>query len=479
MTATLELGLDLGTATAMQQAIAELHSKTNFYTREPVVEELLDRVAWPAIGGRLVDPSAGDGSFLVAALRRLRLRPNDVVGAKRVVGCEIHGGAVIAARENIVQALCRDGWSAGVAYSVAKEMVHEADFLIDFSDRGEFRVVAGNPPYLAYLKIPAPLQALYAQAVVDYARSDILHAFLDKCSTLLHSGGRIALVVADRWLTNLSTARLRSAVGQRVEVVHANRLDHRTTFYRAKKQRVTGAAPRVHPVAMIFAPIGGGFRPMSREPFFVDDLLAPVKSNRTLGDIADVRMAPWVGKDGIFIVPRTVAESLAGAEVVPVIDTPNIPADQDIVAGEIKYLIRTPRDGTLPSAAVQSHVSEATRDFISRLPAPDREAAMNTHWKDCADRFMTPEAVRLPCDREGLLLPSICRRLRPIRFPAGMIPVNRTHVVYARSGGPSLEEIETLLRSDVSQEWLVRAGKPIENGFYTLGTKMLRQLPVP
>jgi len=63
-------------------AIEALHAATALYTAEPVVEVLIDRIGWPDADGRLVDPSAGDGMFMVRALSRLDLAPDIFPGSR-------------------------------------------------------------------------------------------------------------------------------------------------------------------------------------------------------------------------------------------------------------------------------------------------------------------------------------------------------------------------------------------------------------
>src|SRR5581483_3547493 len=92
------------------EAVDRLHAATALYTADPVVSELLDAVSWPGRGGRLLDPGAGDGSFLVAALQRLSPRHGDFDAVRRVAGVEIHPGAALAARERVAGLLGALGW---------------------------------------------------------------------------------------------------------------------------------------------------------------------------------------------------------------------------------------------------------------------------------------------------------------------------------------------------------------------------------
>ena len=92
-------------------AIDALHAATALYTSVPVVEALLDRMGWPDADGRLLDPSSGDGSFLVSALRRIATPAGDFDALARVQGWEMHPQAVEQARERIVDLLISRGWN--------------------------------------------------------------------------------------------------------------------------------------------------------------------------------------------------------------------------------------------------------------------------------------------------------------------------------------------------------------------------------
>src|SRR3546814_12316186 len=58
--------------------IDQIHRGTAVYTARPEIEALLDLLEWPAHGKRLLDPGAGNGGFVVAALARIPMAANDV-----------------------------------------------------------------------------------------------------------------------------------------------------------------------------------------------------------------------------------------------------------------------------------------------------------------------------------------------------------------------------------------------------------------
>jgi hypothetical protein len=97
------------------------------------------------------------------------------------------------------------------------------------------------------------------------------------------------------------------------------RLDAKSAFYRPK-QHQAGAPPRVRPVSLILTP-GGNGRRLDASAF----RLAPVQDvdGIPLRDIARIRLAPWLGPDGIFLVDGTTR--LPREHLVPAVE----PADID------------------------------------------------------------------------------------------------------------------------------------------------------
>lgn len=156
-----------------------------------------------------------------------------------------------------------------------------------------------------------------------YASGDLLHAFLDRIAATLHPDGEIALVSSDRWLFNSGTALLRSILGQRLSIHHLRRLDAKTAFYRPKL-RCKGSPPRVHPVAVVMRPPGPGSIPLTEAPIYPGPPAAGSSGTPLLGDIAQVRLAPWLGAPGIFIVDEVTAQGLPAECLVPAVDASDI-----------------------------------------------------------------------------------------------------------------------------------------------------------
>jgi hypothetical protein len=137
MTIPTQIPLDF----SIEQCLADIetiHSATAVYTAAAEIEALLDRLGWPEQVETLLDPGAGNGGFIVAALGRLLLPVNDAPGAtRRVKGYEFHPGAVKEAREAVYAHLIGRGWSHLVAQEASHAIIEERDFLLFVVPRTE------------------------------------------------------------------------------------------------------------------------------------------------------------------------------------------------------------------------------------------------------------------------------------------------------------------------------------------------------
>lgn len=441
-------------------AIEELHAATAIYTSIHVVDALLDRLQWPECGGRLLDPSAGDGSFLLQALKRLDLTVAKSID--RVRGWEIHAGAAQEARSRIIEYLILNGWRRARATAAARRMVTHRDFLTDGPEVNEFRIIAGNPPYLRFQRLPDYFKNIYVDCIPKYARGDLLHSFLDWCARLLPADGAIGLVCSDRFLFNANAEELRRQMGIRVGISHLARLDTRSSFYRPKL-RVRGTLPRIHPVEVILKPVGSECFTMTGAAISPDELgREEEQAGRTLGDIARVSLAPWLGPFGIFVVSADTARTLPGANLVPAVDTDDIDPITDELGAPTRYAIRTSREAK-PAGEVDRHL----RKQRSKMPERGRN---RPYW-------VPPEIINLRFDRPSLLIPRIARRLRAIPLPAGILPINHNLSV-ASTDAMSLTDLRELLLREKSQAWIQRNAPRLESGYYSITTRLLRRLPI-
>ncbi|MBO3736648.1 Eco57I restriction-modification methylase domain-containing protein [Actinoplanes flavus] len=450
---TEQLSLDL--LDQRQIDIAAIHQATGIYTATPEIEALLDQLDWPAQGCRLLDPGAGNGGFLVAALRRLDLDVNDVEEAtRRVHGYEFYREAVADARRAVSAHLCERGWTSPAAWRAANEIVEDHDFLLSPVPTGIWDVIAANPPYWRLANLPAGYRIDYEAIVPAHARADLLYAYLDRSADVITRDGHIGLITADRWLLNSGSGELRRRLGTRYSVAGVHRLDAESTFYRPKTRR-RGTVARVHPVSLILTPSRSG-RPLGTEPFWLTPL--PAVDGVPLRDIAEIRLAPWLGPDGIFIVGPD--SGLPAEHLMPVVEPADI--DGEAVRPARKWALAT--DTTEPPRAVLAHL-DAT---LHRMPKRGRRAV----------RWLPPETFtgRLPLDRDAVLVPRIARRLTGIRLPAGRLPINHGLVVIS---GLPVESVLAMLDDPQVQAQANDLSLGIDNGYRSFTATLLRQLVIP
>ncbi len=215
--------------------------------------------------------------------------------------------------------------------------------------------------------------------------------------------GVIGFVTSDRWLFNQTTAELRRRLGERAGLAHVARLDAATSFYQPKTRR-RGTPPRIHPVEVVMRPTGLAGRAITHAPISLGTPSPMSESGLTLGDIATIKIAPWLGPKGIFVVDAATAAGLPRADLVPCIDTDDVDPKTSALGAPNRYAIRTER-GREPEGAVREHLARE----IARMPQRGRG---KTWW-------MPPETITLPLDRPALMIPRIGRRLRTIRCRPG------------------------------------------------------------
>lgn len=452
--------------TEMALAIERLHASTSFYTNEPIVHQLLDMLAWPSDSRKLVDPSCGDGAFLGAALERLLVVEPDASDeriAHLVQGWEIHYFAAAEARQRLERILVAHGRAAERAKALAEGMVTQGDFLTQGPTTATWDCVAGNPPFLRYANLPTIIREEYERSLPDYSRGDILHSFIAQLALVLNAGGEIALVTSDRWLFTENAATLREKVGQRMGIRHLERLDCASAFYRPKNRR-SGQPPRIHPVAVVLTEAKHCKIPLTREPIYPEADDAAYVGCNPLHSVAAVRLAPWLGKHGLFVIDQATAAAanIPADMLVPAVDTDNMKGG--VLSTPTKFAIRTYRN-VEPPQSVMAHL-DANMHLLARTKVRTTQ------------RWLPPESFeKMDLTQERLLIPRIANSLRPVRIPAGILPLDHG-ISIVGAGSMTLDQLEEALMRPEAEAW-VRARAPrLENGYFSLTTKLLRSLPV-
>jgi SAM-dependent methyltransferase len=182
------------------------HPAGEYYTPDWLAEHVLDQLGYDGHPDRRVlDPACGSGTFLVAAINRIRRwyavhRPYPEPELRRrilasVTGLDLNPLAVMAARVNYLIAI-RD-----LGSGPSEIPVHRRDSILD-PPRRRVDYVVGNPPWVAWDNLPAGYRARTMPLFEKYG------LFTLSGNAARHGGGKKDLsalmlyTAADRYLTD-------------------------------------------------------------------------------------------------------------------------------------------------------------------------------------------------------------------------------------------------------------------------------------
>lgn len=206
-------------------AVAGVEERGAIFTKREVVEFILDLSGYtcqePLHKMRLLEPSFGDGDFLLVAIERLLAtwrkktkgkNPKQLEDCIRAV--ELHQSSLDRTREKVIALLRHEKIDAATSTWLADQWLVSGDFLlVDLPE--SFHVVVGNPPYVRQELIPDVLIAEYRSRYrTIFDRADIYIPFIERSLKLLEPSGSLGFICADRWMKNRYGGPLRELVAR-------------------------------------------------------------------------------------------------------------------------------------------------------------------------------------------------------------------------------------------------------------------------
>lgn len=207
------------------------------FTRREVVDFILDLVGYradrPLHEFRLLEPSFGDGDFLLPAIDRLLAAwkaaamppPQEALG-ECIRAVELHRDTFARTHAAVIARLTGHGIAARSAEAIANRWMVHGDFLLaDLPSSFDF--VVGNPPYVRQEMIPAVLLAEYrSRYATIYDRADLYVPFIERSLRLLSRAGALGFICADRWMKNRYGGPLRALIAKEFHLkVHVDMTD--------------------------------------------------------------------------------------------------------------------------------------------------------------------------------------------------------------------------------------------------------------
>ncbi len=217
------------------EAVERLASKSSIeergaiYTKREVVDFILDLVGYTSDQAladcRLLEPSFGDGDFILPAVERLleaaQQEPNGLAFSRlapAVRGVELHRETFERSRLSMQRMMIKQGVSKHDTEALLNTWLTQGDFLLSEFDH-DFTHTVGNPPYIRQEAIPDVLMGEYRQRYSTiYDRADIYVPFIEQSLRLLGVGGKLGFICADRWMKNRYGKKLRELVSKNYEL---------------------------------------------------------------------------------------------------------------------------------------------------------------------------------------------------------------------------------------------------------------------
>ena len=168
-----------------QDTPARRKARGAFFTPDEITSFIAEW-AITSTNDKVMEPSAGDAAFLVAAVNRLRDLSPDPTVVPEVDGVEIHGYSARVGRERVRKA-------GGLAH------VRVRDFF-DVVPKPAYAAVVGNPPYVRYQGWTGEARAKSRAAalrggVALTGLASSWAAFTVHSAQFLQKGGRLGLVL--------------------------------------------------------------------------------------------------------------------------------------------------------------------------------------------------------------------------------------------------------------------------------------------
>lgn len=220
---------DLCRVTAAVDALARaggIEERGAIFTRREVVDFILDLTGYTADKPlhlmSLLEPSFGDGDFLLPAIERLlaawRIAEDTSDPMAALGDCiravELHGETYARTHAAVVARLTGEGIVNSTAVAIADRWLLQGDFLLTALPPA-FDVIVGNPPYVRSELIPDVLMAEYrTRYTTIYDRADLYIPFIERSLRSLGKRGVLGFICADRWMKNRYGGPLRALIAE-------------------------------------------------------------------------------------------------------------------------------------------------------------------------------------------------------------------------------------------------------------------------
>ncbi len=504
------------TATILDTQSQGMREKSGVvYTKSWVVELILNLAGYlpekPLAKMRLVEPSAGDGAFLIEAVSRLiescRRQCTPLIEAKSaILAYELDSGSAERSRQAVVALLASAGAKPGDAEVLADSWVRTGDYLLETRatrDLADF--VVGNPPYIRLEDLEDGGQRYRSAFSTMKGRADIYVAFFEAALMQLAPGGTCGFICADRWMFNQYGAELRKLVasGFSVETVaqmhHADAFEEQVSAYPAVTVIRRGAQGPVVVASLSPDAERSGVKALMKE------LSGSVESSRATNA---ARLENWFKGPGPWslIEPGKQALLRRLEAEYPALEATSARVGIGVATGADKVFITSDAKAAeaermLPLALAQDvrggEVAWSGRYLINPWNGkglvdlaryPELRSHFETHRVKLEGRYVgkkNPAKWYRTIDRvdhalfraEKLYLPDMASRIAPVLDRGGTYPHH--NIYFITPGLWDARVLGGILLSDVAQFFVEAYGVRMRGGYLRFQAQFLRRISLP
>ncbi len=491
-----------------------------FFTPQPLVRFVAaaalearvrrEPLAWRSDGSpmvRVLDPAAGDGRFLVAAVELLVERAVARGSDAASVRARITRQCVIGLeRDHKLAELARERLGPGAR-------VHCREALLDAP--AEVRgvdVVIGNPPYVRSIRLAETDPELWRAVrgryeATSHGEWDLYAAFLEQALEWTGPAGEVGLVVPSRWLTARFAMRLRSKLAARgavravvdfgAEQVFPGATTYASVAFLSRASQDAIEVARLREGRWHCGHVEGDC--LGRGPWRLSvgprrDLLARLGDvGPRLGDLAGIAKGAGTNADRVYVLEDA---ELHGDVVHGV--SRELGRRVEVESGLARPCLRG-RDVTAYGAADGSVRCVVPYGLDGRLLAPESVPPLGSAYLracrarldrrekgrfrgDTFYRFGRPQNMALLGDASPkLVVPDVARDGRALLDATGAMVLDSAYVLRLLPGvdSVSLALLLAILNSPMVALWLRETGIPLRGGYVRLKTAYLSPLPIP
>ena len=472
-------------------------------TRREIVEFMLDLCGYVAsknlFGIRVLDPCAGDGIFVMAAIQRLSESSLRFGFDLQKAVCNLTAVEIDENKSHRLADRISGMAVMGHGGFTGRDVIVGGDFLT--MDLPAFDIVIGNPPYVRHENIPDAKKAHYRNLFRCFRhRSDIYVAFFEKALECLSGTGQLCFICPDRWLKNRYGGNLRDRLSEKngiPVIVNLNEIDA-FEEYVSSYPMIILANTNVTLGNIEYFDVNdlSQLKSIVPWPTGVDNRKKPLgkkipkpkhgelwvlerNDSATPGDFSSIEEQGFkigigiaTGADSVFI-GKDLVGIIEDERLMPVVLSRNITEGR--IEWSENYLLNPfEDDGTL----IDLDMYPATERYLTanKERLRKRHIARKNPEKNW---YRTIDSIRLGLEHEPKLLLPDLKKNRLIAMDDGIYYPH--HNLYHITGG-SVTDLKTLgavLMSDISLNQLSAVGIHMRGGYVRWQAQSLRRIMVP